>query len=117
MKVFDELGRRLGLGSLVFSPPEPLVIDIGGVGQLSFDLSAETDDILLCLARPLAAYDHRTLLKALEWCAAPESASRQLHCGYLKDNLLLMARLPAAALSAPALEQAMDFLLKTNQKL
>jgi hypothetical protein len=115
---FAELGRRLGMGPLVFNPPEPLVLEVKGVGQVFFEKTADPlDEILVCLTRPWPVHDRVTMGQALQLCAPASLSQIQLYCGSLKEQLILMTRLPLAGLSAVLLESRLDFLLKTQKKL
>ncbi|UQZ90966.1 type III secretion chaperone SycN [Deltaproteobacteria bacterium Smac51] len=113
----SEFGLRMGLGDLALSPPEGrLALDVEGLGRLHLEV-AERDEVLVYLAAPLAAHDHETLPRALARCHYDEGFAPQLYCGFEDGQLMLMSRLSASEITAPALERLAEALFRTMREL
>jgi type III secretion system chaperone SycN len=115
--VFDELGRRLGLGDLSFEPTEPFSLEIDAVGAVTFETAQNGDELLVSLSWPLEPYDQVTPVKALEACSLERTPEFPFQAGLFNDKALLMVRRGAADLSAPMIEEIILRLVKIRQSL
>jgi type III secretion system chaperone SycN len=116
-EVFEELGRRLGLGPLEFRPPGPLRLELEGLGTVSFETTDDGEELLAYLSWPLPPYDRRALLKAFEACDLEKARHFTWQAGLRRDRLLMMTRLWTSELDSPTLEKLTLRLIRTRETL
>ena len=116
-EVLTEFVRGLGLTE--FRWPD------SGLATLAFDrrgtlyLEERPDELLLCLARPLASHQGRAprLERALRLCHYRHDWPWTVQAGLREpEGLTFVARLPLQEATLPALTQALDLLTRLHER-
>ncbi len=82
-----QLGQRMGISGLTFSPEGLLAFEVQGIGRMYFE--QRPAELLVYLARPIP-----------------------LNGGVHKDQIILLTRLPERAVTAAALENSVSYLAR-----
>ena len=115
----NELGRRMGLPGLAFSPQGLAALDVSGMGRLYFEKRQrhQVEELLLYLARPFPPHDSRLPERALAFCHYHHSHAFPLTAGIQDDTLILLIRLDQRQATAATLESAILTLAQAMNSL
>ena len=100
----EAFGRRMGLEGLTLPDSGPLAFDVEGMGRLSLEYLAESNELLVYLLAAVPAYDHNAARRVLELCDYRRGLPFSLSGGLYKGNLMLLTRLSEKNLTAGSLE-------------
>ena len=103
------------MGPLLWSPPEPLTLELSGLGKLTFLESG--GDLLLTFSREIPPWDRTTVLKALELASPVSLEGFGLGAGYQGGRVCFMARLPQKDQTGERLLALMELLTRSMEKL
>ena len=108
----EQFGQGAGMPGLGGGGAAPLTLRLGDERQLGFHPLA--DELLVTLAATPRGDSLGVAMQALMLCHQRHRWPLPLHAGLGDDGRLrLITRLPASACQLHALEQAVDFLLRT----
>ncbi|MFC4160061.1 type III secretion chaperone SycN [Chitinimonas lacunae] len=112
----NDFGRQLGLADLRFD--QQGVVQLGFSDQGSLGIERRDDEVLIYLVRPLDYHDATLAERALKLVERRQGWRFPVQTGSLPEQrLLFLTRLPHAAFTLPALEEALQLLDRLHRQL
>jgi type III secretion system chaperone SycN len=103
-----QLGQRMGIANLAFSPEGLMAFEVEGMGRVYFERKAE--DLLIYLARPAPPYDRDIARRILAVCHYGKAHPVPLSGGLHKEQAVLLTRMAERGVTTAFLENTVNYL-------
>lgn len=116
--IINQFGRSMGMHDLALSENGVLVLGMGPLGRLAFELIGELrDDMSMSLTRRVDFQDGRAPSRLMELCHYRTHAPFPVRCGLTRMNDLIFAvRMETHEFTLPNLHNALDWLVGLHQQ-